>query len=224
MQAYLARRLLALIPALFFASLIVFVIVRLVPGSIIDMMLSQNDVGADKLSRDQLVQTLGLDRPMWEQYSRWVGGILLHGDFGRSLWQNTPVAELLRARLPVTFELGLMALIVALLIAIPIGIYSAIRQDTAGDYLTRSFSILMLAVPSFWMGTMVMVFPSIWWGWSPQVKFVAFTDDPLQNLRQMILPAVILGTALSAVTMRLTRTMMLEVLRRITFAPPGQKA
>src|SRR5882757_4293150 len=106
MQAYLARRLLALIPALFFASLIVFVIVRLVPGSIIDMMLSQNDVGADKLSRDQLVQTLGLDRPMWEQYFRWIGGILLHGDFGRSLWQNTPVAELLQARLPITFQLG----------------------------------------------------------------------------------------------------------------------
>jgi peptide/nickel transport system permease protein len=124
------------------------------------------------------------------------------------------VAELLQARLPITFQLGLMALIVALLIAIPIGIYSAIRQDTAGDYITRSFSILMLAVPSFWMGTMVMVFPSIWWGWSPEVKFVAFTDDPLQNLRQMILPAVILGTALSAITMRLTRTMMLEVLRQ----------
>ena len=121
---------------------------------------------------------------MWEQYCRWIGGILLHGDFGRSLWQNTPVCELLRARMPVTFQLGLMALIVALLIAIPIGIYSAIRQDTAGDYLTRSFSILMLAVPSFWMGTMVMVFPSIWWGWSPQVKFVAFTEDPLQNLRR----------------------------------------
>ena len=172
MQAYLARRLLALIPALFFASLIVFVIVRLVPGDIIDMMLSQNDVGADKLSRDQLINTLGLDRPMWEQYSRWIGGILLHGDFGRSLWQNTPVAELLRARMPVTFQLGLMAMIVALCVAIPIGIYSAIRQDTAGDYLTRSFSILMLAVPSFWMGTMVMVFPSIWWGWSPQVRFL----------------------------------------------------
>ena len=189
MRSYVVRRLLALVPTLLFASLIVFVIVRLVPGSIIDMMLSQNDVGADKLSRDQLVQTLGLDRPMWEQYFRWIGGILLHGDFGRSLWQNTPVAELLQARLPITFQLGLMALIVALLIAIPIGIYSAIRQDTAGDYITRSFSILMLAVPSFWMGTMVMVFPSIWWGWSPEVKFVAFTEDPQQNLRQMILPA-----------------------------------
>src|SRR6267378_3990648 len=195
MRSYVIRRLLAL-----------------VPGSIIDMMLSQNDVGADKLSRDQLIQTLGLDRPMWEQYFRWIGSILLHGDFGRSLWQNTPVSELLRARLPVTFQLGLMALIVALLIAIPIGIYSAIRQDTAGDYLTRSFSILMLAVPSFWMGTMVMVFPSIWWGWSPQVNFVAFTVDPIQNLKQMILPALILGTSLSAITMRLTRTMMLDAI------------
>jgi peptide/nickel transport system permease protein len=96
MRSYVVRRLLALVPTLLFASLIVFVIVRLVPGSIIDMMLSQNDVGADKLSRDQLVQTLGLDRPMWEQYFRWIGSILLHGDFGRSLWQNTPVAELCR--------------------------------------------------------------------------------------------------------------------------------
>jgi peptide/nickel transport system permease protein len=214
MQAYLARRLLALIPALFFASLIVFVIVRLVPGNIIDMMLAQNDVGADKLSRDQLISTLGLDRPMWQQYFHWISGILLHGDFGRSLWQNTPVAELLGARLPITFQLGFMALIVALCIALPIGIYSAIRQDTAGDYLTRSFSILMLAVPSFWMGTMVMVFPSIWWGWSPRVNFVPFTEDPVQNLKQMILPALILGTSLSAITMRLTRTMMLEVLRQ----------
>ena len=118
------------------------------------------------------------------------------------------------ARLPVTFQLGVMALIVGLLVAIPIGAYSAMRQDTAGDYVGRSFSILMLAVPSFWMGTMVMVFPSIWWGWSPEVKFIPFRQDPLHNLSQMILPAVILGTSLSAVTMRLTRTMMLEVLRQ----------
>ena len=214
MQAYIVRRLLALIPTLFFASLIVFVTVRLIPGSVIDLMLSQNDISADKKSREQLISALGLDKPMWEQYGRWMGGILLHGDFGQSLWQNTPVAELLQARLPVTFQLGLMALLVALTVAIPIGAYSAIRQDTAGDYVGRSFSILMLAVPSFWMGTMVMVFPSIWWGWSPEVKFIPFRQDPLHNLSQMILPAIILGTSLSAVTMRLTRTMMLEVLRQ----------
>src|SRR6185312_12699882 len=214
MQAYIVRRLLALIPTLFFASLIVFVTVRLIPGNVIDLMLSQNDISADKFSRDQLVAALGLDKPMWEQYGRWMGGIILHGDFGRSLWQNTPVAELLEARLPVTFQLGLMALVVALTVAIPIGAYSAMRQDTAGDYIGRSFSILMLAVPSFWMGTMVMVFPSIWWGWSPQMMFVPFREDPLRNLGHLIVPAVILGTSLSAVTMRLTRTMMLEVLRQ----------
>ncbi len=107
-----------------------------------------------------------------------------------------------------------MALIVALIVAIPIGAYSAMRQDTAGDYIGRSFSILMLAVPSFWMGTMVMVFPSIWWGWSPRMMFVPFREDPLQNLTHLIVPAIILGTSLSAVTMRLTRTMMLEVLRQ----------
>src|SRR6185295_7196613 len=214
MQAYIARRLLALIPTMFFASLIVFVTVRLIPGDIIDMMLSQNDIAADKFSRDQLVAALGLDKPLWTQYAHWMGNILLAGDFGRSLWQNTPVSELLLARLPVTFQLGAMALVVALVVAIPIGAYSAMRQDTAGDYLGRSFSILMLAVPGFWMGTMVMVFPSIWWGWSPEVKFISLREAPLRHLTQMLMPAVILGTALSGVIMRLMRTMMLEVMRQ----------
>ncbi len=214
MQAYIVRRLLALIPTLFFASVIVFVTVRLIPGSIIDMMLSQNDIAASKMDRDQIEQALGLDTPMHVQYLRWMGDILLHGDMGRSLWQSTPVTEFLFARLPVTFELGFLALLVALIVAIPIGVHSAIRQDTAGDYIGRSFSILMLAIPSFWLGTIVMVFPAIWWGWSPDVKFVRFSEDPLRNLSQMIVPAIILGTSLSAVTMRLTRTMVLEVLRQ----------
>ena len=214
MQAYIVRRLLALIPTLFFASLIVFVTVRLIPGDIIDLMLSQNDIAAAKMGREQLERALGLDQPMWLQYGRWVGAILLHGDFGNSLWQNTPVTEQLLARLPVTFELGAMALVFGLLIAIPIGVFSAIRQDGAGDYVARSFSILMLAVPSFWIGTMVMVFPSIWWGWAPPIQFVPFSVDPLKNLSQMVTPAIILGFGLSALTMRLTRTMMLEVLRQ----------
>jgi peptide/nickel transport system permease protein len=212
MLPYISRRLLALIPTLFFASLIVFVTVRLIPGSVIDLMLSQNDIAVGK-DRAQLEAALGLDRPMYVQYLRWAGAAL-RGDLGRSLWQNTPVTSQLLERLPVTFELGLLALMVALIVAIPIGVYSAVRQDTAGDYLTRSFSILMLAVPSFWMGTLVMVFPSIWWGWSPELKYVSFRLEPLQNLSQMIVPAIILGTSLSAVTMRLTRTMMLEVLRQ----------
>ena len=212
MLPYISRRLLALIPTLFFASLIVFITVRLIPGSVIDMMLSQNDIAVGK-DRAQLEAALGLDRPMYVQYVRWAWAAL-RGDLGRSLWQNTPVTSQLLERLPVTFELGFLALVVALCVALPIGIYSAVRQDTAGDYLTRSFSILMLAIPSFWLGTLVMVFPSIWWGWSPEIQYVSFRVAPLRNLSQMMIPAVILGTSLSAVTMRLTRTMMLEVLRQ----------
>ena len=214
MRGYVIRRLLALLPTLVLASIIVFVTVRMIPGDVIDLMLSQNDVAADKRSRDQLIAALGLDVPMWQQYFRWVGAIVLRGDLGQSLWQGTSVASQLMARLPVTFELGAIALVVGLIIALPIGIYSALRQDTAGDYIARSFSILLLAVPSFWLGTMVVVFPSIWWGWSPPIEFTPFWQSPGQNLQQMLLPGIVLGAALSAITMRLTRTMMLEVLRQ----------
>lgn len=214
MRAYIIRRLLTLIPTLLFASIIVFITVRLIPGDVIDMMLSQNDIAAGKRSREQLEAVLGLDTPMVVQYFKWLGAILFEGSLGRSLWQNTAVTELIGSRMPVTFELGLMSLTVALIVAIPIGVYAAIRQDTAGDYIGRSFSILMLAVPGFWLGTLVIVFPSIWWGWSPEIRFVPFFQDPLQNLSQMIIPALILGCSLSAVTMRMTRTMMLEVLRQ----------
>ena len=138
----------------------------------------------------------------------------MRGDLGRSLWRNTPVTHDLVERLPVTFELGLLSLLIGLSVAIPIGVHSALRQDTFADYVTRSFSILMLAVPGFWLATLVMVFPSVWWRWSPELEYVRFFDAPLQNLRQMIVPAIILGLSLSAITMRMTRTMMLEVLRQ----------
>jgi len=213
MGAYILRRLLALVPTLIIASLIVFVTIRMIPGDVIDMMLSQNDIGADKLSRDQLVAALGLDKPMLEQYLLWVWAIL-HGDLGNSLWHSTPVLQEVLNRVPITFQLGLMALIIGLMIALPIGVYSAMRQDTKSDLLFRSFSILLLAVPSFWLGTMVVVFPSIWWGWSPEVNYVKFSDDPWQNIKQMLVPALVLGTSLSAITMRMTRTMMLEVLHQ----------
>ena len=213
MRAYLVRRLAALVPTMLLASLIVFVTVRLLPGDVIDMMIAQNDIGS-KVTRDALEAALGLDKPMLTQYFNWISAILLHGDFGRSLWQQAPVSDELLARLPVTFELGVMALGVAMLVAIPIGILSAIRQDSWSDYLGRSFSILMLSIPGFWLGTIVMVFPAIWWGVSPEVRYIPFREDPLGNLWQLALPAIILGTSLSAVTMRMTRTMMLEVLRQ----------
>ena len=212
MHAFIIRRLLAVIPTLLFTSVIVFASIRLIPGDVVDLMLAQNDIsmGTD---RAVIEAALGLDKPIYEQYFVWVANIL-QGDFGYSLWQNTPVSEQLALTLPITFELGFLALIVALTVAIPIGIYSAMKQDTVGDYVTRSFSLLMLAIPSFWLGTLVMVFPSVWWRWAPPLQYTPFFEDALGNLAHMLVPAVLLGLSLSAVTMRMTRTMMLEVLRQ----------
>jgi peptide/nickel transport system permease protein len=210
--AYTLRRVLALVPTLFFASVIVFVSVRLIPGSVIDLMLANAQVSTEK-DRAGIEAALGLDKPMHTQYLSWVGGIL-RGDLGRSLWRDTPVMQEIVQRMPVTLELALLAILVSLVIALPIGVYSAVRQDSAGDYVSRSFSILMLAIPSFWLATLVMVFPSIWWGWSPELRYVPFTQDPWTNLRMLLLPAVILGVSLSGLTTRLMRTTMLDVMRQ----------
>lgn len=214
MQGYIIRRFVALIPTLIFASFIVFLTVRLIPGNIIDLMLSQNDVSATKQTREQLEAALGLDTPIYIQYFKWIGGLLLHGDLGKSLWTNTPVMEEILYRLPITFELGFMALLVSLIVGIPIGVYAALRQDSIGDYVLRTLSILALAIPGFWVGTLVNVFPAIWWGWSPSVKYISFWQDPWGHFVQLLIPALILGKAFSAIIMRLTRTLMLEVLRQ----------
>ncbi len=167
-----------------------------------------------EVDREALERRLGLDVPVYVQYGRWIGGILLHGSLGESLLGRWAVEEEILGRLPVTIELGVMAIIIGLLIALPVGIYSAIRQDTAADYLGRSIAIIGLATPNFWLGIMVMIFPAIWWGWAPPMELVSFTEDPLGNLGVFIIPSLILGTASAAATMRMMRTMMLEVLRQ----------
>ncbi len=166
------------------------------------------------IDREALERRLGLDVPVWVQYGRWMGGILLRGSLGESLMGRGAVKERIIERLPVTLELGLMAILIGLVIALPVGIYSAIRQDTAADYLGRSVAIIGLATPNFWLGVMVMIYPAIWWGWAPPLELVSFTEDPLGNLGVFLIPSLILGTASAAATMWMTRTMMLEVLRQ----------
>jgi peptide/nickel transport system permease protein len=179
----------------------------------IDTML--NEMGSfTQTDRAAIEKTLGLDKPMLTQYGIWIGNIVLHGDFGNALWEKTPVIDKILKRWPVTLELGMLGLIIAQLIALPVGIYSALRQDTIGDYIARSFAIMCIAVPAFWLGTMIVVFPSLWWGYSPPITIVSFIEDPLGNLGMFIIPAVVLGMSLSGQTMRMTRTMMLEVLRQ----------
>ncbi|MBW1709431.1 MAG: ABC transporter permease [Deltaproteobacteria bacterium] len=214
MREYFFRRLLILFPTIIFATLIVFFIIRLTPGHIIDLMITQHDVAAEEITREKIEAALGLDVPIYIQYFRWMKNIFIHGDLGNSLWKGTSVMEEVLERLPVTFELGLFSLFFALILAFPVGIYSAIRQDTVGDYAGRTIAILGIAVPTFVTGTVVIVVPGIFWGWSPPVEYVAFTENPVENLKMFLFPSLILGMALSAVTMRMTRTMMLEVLRQ----------
>ena len=215
MKAYSIRRLLLIIPTLWLLTLIVFFMVRFIPGDVIDIMVDKMELDAGgTVDRATIERKLGLDLPVYVQYGRWLGDMFLHGTLGESLWGGWTVEERIIGRLPVTVELGVMAIIIGLLIALPVGIYSAIRQDTAADYLGRTAAIIGLATPNFWLALMVMIYPAIWWGWSPPMEWVPFTEDPLRNLGVLIIPSLILGTAMSASTMRMTRTMMLEVLRQ----------
>ena len=225
MITYIIRRLLALIPTLFIMTILVFLLVRLVPGDIIDMMQSQiqREGGYTKLDRAMLERIYGLDKPIHIQYGQWVGVLprtdgnfsgLLQGDLGVSWYYRTNVTELVAKKWPVTLELGLMGIIIAQLIAIPIGIYSALRQDTWGDYIGRTSAILFISVPAFWIATILILYPSIWWSYMPSIILIPFTEDPIGNVKMFIVPANILGASMAGATMRMTRTTMLEVLRQ----------
>ena len=215
MSAYLTRRLLLILPTLFILSILVFLSVRFIPGDVIDVLEGRMQYAeSGGIDREALERRLGLDMPVWVQYGRWIGDILLHGSLGESLLTSYAVEEAILERLPVTLELGVMAILIGLVIALPVGIYSAIRQDTVADYLGRSIAIIGLATPNFWLGVMVMIYPTIWWGWTPPLELVPFTEDPLGNLWGFFIPSLILGTASAAATMRMMRTMMLEVLRQ----------
>ena len=228
MRAYIIRRLLLTVPTLFIVSFVIFVVIRFMPGDIVDAEISQmQEIGVSQASleqaRGELMQKYGLDVPIFAQYGRWIGVYpqadgrvsgLLQGDFGTSFRRHTPVLRDIAIRWPVTLELGLIAFIIANLVSIPIGVYSALRQDTISDYLVRSFAIVCMAVPSFWLGTMIVVFPSLWWGYSPPIMYTKMTEDLFENLEMFFIPAVVLGLAMTGGTMRMTRTMMLEVLRQ----------
>ena len=214
MSAYIIRRLLLTIPTLFVLSILVFLSVRFIPGDVIDAMFGDMQYLGGGIDREAFERILGLDLPVYVQYGRWMGGILLRGTLGDSLLGDWRVEEKIWGRLPVTIELGVMALVIGVLIAVPVGIYSAIRRNTAADYAGRTIAILGLATPNFWLGTMVMVYPAIWWAWSPPMGLIPFSEDPLGNIGMFLIPSLILGTYLAAATMRMTRTMMLEVLRQ----------
>ena len=219
MRQYIIRRSLLVIPTLLGISIIVFMMLRLVPGSVADIIISQavrsgNIGSAAVMDVDEIKRALGLDVPVHVQYGRWIGDIVFRGSLGDSLIKNVPVTDLIIGKLAVTIELGLLAVLFSNIVSFPIGVYSAIRQDTVADYTGRTIAILFMAVPSFWIATMIMIYPSIWWKWSPSVDLVPFMDNPLGNLKVFLIPSFLLGMAMAGDNMRMTRTMMLEVLRQ----------
>jgi peptide/nickel transport system permease protein len=211
MTLYVVKRLLLVVPTLLLVSLFVFAIVRAIPGDVVDMMLEQFQYGRDAA---ELRARLGLDRPVLEQYAGWVSRVV-RGDFGQSLWTRRPAMHDLADRFPVTITLSLLSIVVSLLIALPVGILAAVRQDSAADYAARSVAIGALSIPNFWLATLIVVVPSVWLNWAPSIgNFTPFSANPAGYLGQFLLPATCLGVTQAGVIMRMTRGMMLEVLRQ----------
>ncbi len=210
MRQYVMHRLLLFIPSVVLVTFLVFSMVRVIPGNIVDLMLAENASGYSPI---ELRHRLGIDQSIPRQYLHWVNDAA-HGNLGRSLWSNELSTREIQRAMPITFELGALGLILSVVAGLFIGTVAATRSDSPLDYLFRSFSILGLAVPGFWLATLVIIFPAIWWGITPSFTFIPLGDDALGNLIQFAVPAAVLGVNHSAGFMRFTRTSMLEVLRR----------
>jgi peptide/nickel transport system permease protein len=210
-KQYVLRRVTLAVPTLFLVTVIVFAMMRLMPGDVATRMVEGH---AYAPTLDALRKELGLDRPVHVQYGEWIGNIVLRGDFGRSYWTRQPIWDEFARRFPVTLELAILTILVSVVIGITVGIVSAVRQDSAADYAGRLFSILALSVPYFGLAVLVVVLPSILFKWTPVWTYVPLTQNPLDNLKIMIVPALIFGVTRAGPIMRIMRSALLDVLRQ----------
>ncbi len=210
MGRYLLQRLFLALPTLIGVTVLVFVFIRLLPGGAAAMICGTTCTNDDVL---RINHALGLDAPMYTQYVHWVAS-LLRGNFGDSILTGQSIGGQLREKLPVTFELGLIGMLTGLLIALPVGIVSAVRQDSIFDYVGRILAVGFLAIPSFWLAILLIALGSRYGFWTPSLNYVDFLTNPVQNLGIVLLPGILLGAGLSGTMMRLTRAQMLEVLRQ----------
>ena len=211
MKRYLLRRLALAIPTLFLVSVLVFALMRLMPGDVATRMV-EGHAYAPTLAA--LRHDLGLDRPVHAQYLEWIGGIVTRGDFGRSYWTRQPILDEFMRRFPVTLELAFLTIVVSVVLGVLVGIVSAVRQDSVSDYVGRTLAILALSIPYFGLAVLVVVLPSIWFKWTPVWSYVPFTTDPIENLKIMLVPAVVFGVTRAGPVMRIMRSALLEVLRQ----------
>ena len=212
MGKYIVKRVLLMIPTLLGVAVIIFFLMRIVPGDIVELRFAGESAYAQKENLDKERARLGLDKPIWQQFLSWMGGIV-RLDFGTSMWTGAPITEEIRLRFVLSLQLAIMATIVAVALAIPLGVIAALRQDTWVDYAVRILSIAGLAMPSFWLGIVFILGLLIVFKWLPPMVYTPFWTDPVQNLAQLIWPALAVGYRYSAVATRMTRSAMLEVLR-----------
>jgi peptide/nickel transport system permease protein len=211
MYKYVLRRVLLAVPVLVLSSLIVFGLMRVMPGDALTALMAESgNVGDKELKK--LRKDLGLDLPYYQQYLVWVWQMVSLNP-GDSIFTNEPIPVALKKAIPVTLELATLAMILGLVIAVPIGVLSATHQDRLSDYVGRVVAVSGLSMPEFWLGTLVITFAAIWFHWMPPIGYVSFWESPWKNLQQFLVPAAILGFRLSAATMRMTRSTVLEVLR-----------
>ena len=211
MGRYVAGRLLLMIPTLLGVAILTFVLMRIVPGDVVTLRYSQSGAVPQEII-DRERELLGLDKPLQEQFVEWMGQIV-RLDFGTSLWTDRPVTEEVATRLGITVELAILAALIATSLAVPLGVIAAVKQDTWVDYVIRVVSIGGLAFPSFWLGILMILALVVWFQWAPPLIFVPLWKDPVENLAQLIWPALAVGYRYSAVATRMTRSSVLEVLR-----------
>jgi peptide/nickel transport system permease protein len=211
MWQYILKRLLLMIPTLFGVALLVFLLLRVAPGDIVELKYAGSGTFAPKEALDRERAQLGLDKPVAQQFVSWISGFVRF-DFGQSMWTGQPITQEIRVRLELSLELAVMATLVAMLLAIPLGTLAALKQDTWVDYGVRIFSIAGLAMPSFWLGIVIILAFLILFKWLPPLTFTSFWVDPRANLTQLIWPALAVGYRYSAMATRMTRSAVLEVL------------
>jgi len=212
-RTYLAKRLLLIVPTLFGVAAVVFLIMRVIPGDVTLLILGGDQTGRiDPKQLAAMRHQLGLDQPLVVQFGTWLWGVV-RLDFGTSLWTGQPVIEEVLVRLPLSLEVAILATIVSVLLAIPLGMLAAVRQDTWVDYVIRVVSIGGQAIPSFWVGILVILFLVIYFGWGPPLEFTPPWVDPWANFQQLVWPVITIGYRYAAVTTRMTRSTVLEVLR-----------
>ena len=212
MRQYILKRLLLMIPTLFGVATLVFLLLRVVPGDIVELKYAGTGAYAPKEAIARERAQLGLDQPLWRQFAGWIFGIA-RLDFGTSMWTGRPITHEIAIRLELSIELALMATFVAVLISVPLGTIAALKQDSWVDYGVRVISIAGLAIPSFWLGIIIILAFVIYFRWMPPLTFTSFWVDPKANISQLIWPALAVGYRYSAVATRMTRSAVLEVLR-----------